>query len=95
MGQQAKTIRSQVKKNTVKDKIKLVQNFLQKLRFLAVEVHYATIFHFLKHVFIAAGTAIMFKLVFMVYGHVKDRKTNLLFHLQFHDAVLWSGSDHN
>ncbi|XP_062379458.1 otoferlin-like [Sardina pilchardus] len=37
LGQQAKTIRSQVKKNTVKDKIKLVQNFLQKLRFLAVE----------------------------------------------------------
>ncbi|XP_030625615.1 otoferlin isoform X2 [Chanos chanos] len=37
MGQQAKTIRSQVKKNTVKDKIKLVQNFLQKLRFLADE----------------------------------------------------------
>ncbi|KAL2098893.1 hypothetical protein ACEWY4_005373 [Coilia grayii] len=37
MIQQAKTIRSQVKKNTVKDKIKLVQNFLQKLRFLAVE----------------------------------------------------------
>lgn len=40
MGQQAKTIRSQVKKNTVKDKIKLVQNFLQKLRFLAVEVNF-------------------------------------------------------
>lgn len=40
MGQQAKTIRSQVKKNTVKDKLKLVQNFLQKLRFLAVEVHF-------------------------------------------------------
>nr|XP_015203273.1 PREDICTED: otoferlin isoform X3 [Lepisosteus oculatus] len=37
MGQQAKTIRSQVKKNTVKDKLKLVQNFLQKLRFLADE----------------------------------------------------------
>uniref|UniRef100_A0A3P8YY06 Otoferlin n=1 Tax=Esox lucius TaxID=8010 RepID=A0A3P8YY06_ESOLU len=35
MGQQAKTIRTQVKKNTVRDKIKLVQNFLQKLRFLA------------------------------------------------------------
>ncbi|XP_046873889.1 otoferlin-like [Hypomesus transpacificus] len=37
MGQQAKTIRSQVKKNTVKEKLKLVQNFLQKLRFLADE----------------------------------------------------------
>uniref|UniRef100_A0A8C9RXQ4 Otoferlin n=1 Tax=Scleropages formosus TaxID=113540 RepID=A0A8C9RXQ4_SCLFO len=35
MGQQARVIRSQVKKNTVKDKLKLVQNFLQKLRFLA------------------------------------------------------------
>ncbi|XP_073349576.1 otoferlin isoform X4 [Pagrus major] len=37
MGQQAKQIRTQVKKNTVKDKLKLVQNFLQKLRFLADE----------------------------------------------------------
>uniref|UniRef100_A0A663E989 Otoferlin n=1 Tax=Aquila chrysaetos chrysaetos TaxID=223781 RepID=A0A663E989_AQUCH len=37
MGQQATTLRSQVKKNTVKDKMKLVQNFLQKLRFLADE----------------------------------------------------------
>ncbi|KYO37036.1 hypothetical protein Y1Q_0005860 [Alligator mississippiensis] len=37
MGQQAKTLRSQVKKNTMKDKLKLVQNFLQKLRFLADE----------------------------------------------------------
>uniref|UniRef100_A0A8C5MB94 Otoferlin n=1 Tax=Leptobrachium leishanense TaxID=445787 RepID=A0A8C5MB94_9ANUR len=37
MGTQAKTLRSQVKKNTVKDKLKLVQNFLQKLRFLADE----------------------------------------------------------
>ncbi|PKK17997.1 otoferlin, partial [Columba livia] len=37
MGQQATTLRSQVKKNTVKDKLKLVQNFLQKLRFLADE----------------------------------------------------------
>ncbi|KAM9433738.1 otoferlin-like isoform 1-T1 [Salvelinus alpinus] len=37
IGQQAKTIRTQVKKNTVRDKIKLVQNFLQKLRFLADE----------------------------------------------------------
>ena len=38
MGQQAKTIRAQVKKNTVKEKRELVQNFLQKLRFLADEV---------------------------------------------------------
>uniref|UniRef100_A0AAQ5XME6 C2 domain-containing protein n=1 Tax=Amphiprion ocellaris TaxID=80972 RepID=A0AAQ5XME6_AMPOC len=37
MGQQAKQIRTQVKKNTVKDKLKLVQNFLQRLRFLADE----------------------------------------------------------
>ncbi|XP_040283026.1 otoferlin [Bufo bufo] len=37
MGTQAKTLRSQVKKNTVKDKLKLVQNFLHKLRFLADE----------------------------------------------------------
>ncbi|XP_043918777.1 otoferlin isoform X5 [Protopterus annectens] len=37
MAQQAKTLRSQVKKNTVKDKLKLVMNFLQKLRFLADE----------------------------------------------------------
>ncbi|KAM8953379.1 otoferlin isoform 2-T2 [Pelodytes ibericus] len=37
MGTQAKTLRSQVKKNTVRDKLKLVQNFLQKLRFLADE----------------------------------------------------------
>ncbi|XP_018427633.1 PREDICTED: otoferlin, partial [Nanorana parkeri] len=37
MGTQAKTMRSQVKKNTIKDKLKLVQNFLQKLRFLADE----------------------------------------------------------
>ncbi|EMP23690.1 Otoferlin [Chelonia mydas] len=37
MGQQAKTLRSQVKKNTMRDKLKLVQNFLQKLRFLADE----------------------------------------------------------
>uniref|UniRef100_A0A8C7TX92 C2 domain-containing protein n=1 Tax=Oncorhynchus mykiss TaxID=8022 RepID=A0A8C7TX92_ONCMY len=37
LGQQAKTIRTQVKKNTVRDKIKLVQNFLHKLRFLADE----------------------------------------------------------
>ncbi|KAG7460806.1 hypothetical protein MATL_G00202750 [Megalops atlanticus] len=37
MAHQAKTIRSQVKRNTVKDKLKLVHNFLQKLRFLADE----------------------------------------------------------
>nr|XP_057911961.1 otoferlin isoform X13 [Doryrhamphus excisus] len=37
MGQQAKQMRTQVKKNTVKDKLKLVQNFLQRLRFLADE----------------------------------------------------------
>ncbi|XP_061126606.1 otoferlin isoform X4 [Syngnathus typhle] len=37
MGQQAKQMRTQVKKNTVKDKIKIVQNFLQRLRFLADE----------------------------------------------------------
>ncbi|XP_050804653.1 otoferlin isoform X6 [Gopherus flavomarginatus] len=37
MGQQAKILRSQVKKNTMRDKLKLVQNFLQKLRFLADE----------------------------------------------------------
>ncbi|MEQ2250937.1 hypothetical protein ILYODFUR_006002, partial [Ilyodon furcidens] len=37
MGQQAKQIRTQVKKNTVKDKLRLAQNFLQRLRFLADE----------------------------------------------------------
>ncbi|CAN9507842.1 unnamed protein product [Ophioblennius macclurei] len=37
MGQQAKQIRTQVKKNTVRDKLKLVQIFLQRLRFLADE----------------------------------------------------------
>ncbi|XP_060773958.1 otoferlin isoform X1 [Neoarius graeffei] len=37
MAQQAKTIRSQVKKNTVRDKLKLALNFLQKLRFMADE----------------------------------------------------------
>ncbi|XP_029318834.1 otoferlin isoform X5 [Cottoperca gobio] len=37
MGQQAKQIRTQVKKNTIREKLKLVQNFLQKLRFLADE----------------------------------------------------------
>ncbi|XP_040920166.1 otoferlin isoform X1 [Toxotes jaculatrix] len=37
MGQQAKQIRTQVKKNTVREKLKLAQNFLQKLRFLADE----------------------------------------------------------
>ncbi|XP_028294967.1 otoferlin isoform X15 [Gouania willdenowi] len=37
MGQQSRLIRTQVKKNTVRDKLKLVQNFLQRLRFLADE----------------------------------------------------------
>ncbi|KAJ4921101.1 hypothetical protein JOQ06_021948, partial [Pogonophryne albipinna] len=37
IGQQAKTMRTQVKKSTVRDKIKLAQNFLTKLRFLADE----------------------------------------------------------
>ncbi|XP_037541805.1 otoferlin [Nematolebias whitei] len=37
MGQQARQIRTQVKKNTVRDKLKLAQNFLQRLRFLADE----------------------------------------------------------
>ncbi|XP_061563483.1 otoferlin isoform X3 [Cololabis saira] len=37
MGQQARQIRTQVKKNTIKDKVKLAQNFLQRLRFLADE----------------------------------------------------------
>ncbi|KAI4905468.1 hypothetical protein NFI96_028100 [Prochilodus magdalenae] len=37
MGQQAKTMRTQVKKKTVKDKFKQAQIFLQKLRFLADE----------------------------------------------------------
>lgn len=41
MGQQARQIRTQVKKNTVRDKFKLVQNFLQRLRFLADEVERA------------------------------------------------------
>lgn len=38
MGQQAKTLRAQVKRHTVRDKLRLCQNFLQKLRFLADEV---------------------------------------------------------
>ncbi|XP_041331511.1 otoferlin [Pyrgilauda ruficollis] len=38
MAQQATALRSQVKRNTMKDKLKLVQNFLQKLRFLADEL---------------------------------------------------------
>uniref|UniRef100_H3C510 Otoferlin n=1 Tax=Tetraodon nigroviridis TaxID=99883 RepID=H3C510_TETNG len=37
IGQQAKSMRSQVKKSTVREKIKQVQNFLTKLRFLADE----------------------------------------------------------
>jgi len=38
MGQQAKQLRTLVKKNTLKDKLKLVHHFLQRLRFLADEV---------------------------------------------------------
>lgn len=38
MGQQAKNLRAQVKRHTVRDKLRLCQNFLQKLRFLADEV---------------------------------------------------------
>lgn len=38
MGQQAKALRAQVKRHTVRDKLRLCQNFLQKLRFLADEV---------------------------------------------------------
>lgn len=38
MGQQAKTLRAQVKRHTLRDKLRLCQNFLQKLRFLADEV---------------------------------------------------------
>lgn len=41
MGLQARQTRTQVKKNTVRDKLKLGQNFLQKLRFLADEVQRA------------------------------------------------------
>ncbi|KAM9053303.1 otoferlin isoform 3-T3 [Megaptera novaeangliae] len=37
MGQQAKTLRAQVKWHTVRDKLRLCQNFLHKLRFLADE----------------------------------------------------------
>uniref|UniRef100_A0A452RP75 Otoferlin n=1 Tax=Ursus americanus TaxID=9643 RepID=A0A452RP75_URSAM len=37
MGQQAKTLRAQVKKHTVRDKLRLCQSFLQQLRFLADE----------------------------------------------------------
>uniref|UniRef100_A0A087YJ64 Otoferlin n=1 Tax=Poecilia formosa TaxID=48698 RepID=A0A087YJ64_POEFO len=37
IGQQAKTMRTQVKKSTVRDKLKLAQNFHIKLRFLADE----------------------------------------------------------
>lgn len=42
IGQQARQIRTQVKKNTVRDKLKLGQNFLLKLRFLADEVREST-----------------------------------------------------
>lgn len=41
IGLQAKAMRSQVKKSTVRDKLKLSQNFLSKLRFLADEVRIA------------------------------------------------------
>ncbi|XP_058143724.1 otoferlin [Dasypus novemcinctus] len=37
MGQQARSLRAQVKPHTVRDKLRLCQNFLQKLRFLADE----------------------------------------------------------
>ncbi|MEQ2191870.1 hypothetical protein XENOCAPTIV_003622, partial [Xenoophorus captivus] len=37
IGQQAKSMRTQVKKSTVRDKLKMAQNFLTKLRFLADE----------------------------------------------------------
>uniref|UniRef100_A0AAV2KAY7 Ferlin B-domain domain-containing protein n=1 Tax=Knipowitschia caucasica TaxID=637954 RepID=A0AAV2KAY7_KNICA len=37
MGQQAKQMRTQVKKNSLKDKLKVAQNFLQRLRFLVDE----------------------------------------------------------
>ncbi|XP_023085796.1 otoferlin isoform X3 [Piliocolobus tephrosceles] len=37
MGQQARTLRAQVKRHTVRDKLRLCHNFLQKLRFLADE----------------------------------------------------------
>uniref|UniRef100_A0A2K6TYS9 Otoferlin n=1 Tax=Saimiri boliviensis boliviensis TaxID=39432 RepID=A0A2K6TYS9_SAIBB len=37
MGQQARTLRAQVKRHTVRDKLRLCQNFLQKLRFLSDE----------------------------------------------------------
>uniref|UniRef100_A0AAY5F2Q0 C2 domain-containing protein n=1 Tax=Electrophorus electricus TaxID=8005 RepID=A0AAY5F2Q0_ELEEL len=37
MSQQAKTLRSQVKRNTVRDKLKAALNFLHRLRFLADE----------------------------------------------------------
>ncbi|XP_010603131.1 otoferlin isoform X8 [Fukomys damarensis] len=37
MGQQAKGLRAQVKRHTVRDKLRQCQNFLQKLRFLADE----------------------------------------------------------
>lgn len=38
VGQQAKTLRAQVKRHTVRDQLRLCQSFLQKLRFLADEV---------------------------------------------------------
>ncbi len=50
MGQQAKTIRSQVKRNTVRDKLKLVFNFLHRLRFLADEVKEMTSPYYSIHI---------------------------------------------
>ncbi|XP_027562918.1 otoferlin-like, partial [Neopelma chrysocephalum] len=37
LSQQARALRQQVKRNTLREKLKLAQNFLQKLRFLADE----------------------------------------------------------
>ncbi|XP_026858261.2 otoferlin isoform X1 [Electrophorus electricus] len=47
MSQQAKSMRTQVKKKTVKDKVKEAHDFLQKLRFLADEPQ-----HSIPHIFI-------------------------------------------
>lgn len=43
IGQQAKSTRLQVKKSTVKEKIRQAQNFLTKLRFLADEVRISSV----------------------------------------------------
>lgn len=50
MAQQAKTIRSQVKRNTVRDKLKLVFHFLHRLRFLADEVKEITSPYYAIHI---------------------------------------------